>query len=182
MAAEADSTEEDAGRCRLRPIGSVHSPFLSPGDTPVQPACAGPEAVGAVEVFEEFAAGLDDLDGFERIWVGSWFHRAGPVRLRVIPYLDREERGLFATRAPSRPNPIGISAVRLVKREGRFLHVSDLDLIDGTPVLDLRPYAPSFNVYPGRRSGWLEGFPSVEGRADDRFAGGSSPEPRPGRL
>lgn len=139
----------------------------------MQPSYAGPQDSGTIEVFEEFAAGLDDLEGFDRIWVISWFHQAGPVRLRVIPYLDREERGLFATRAPSRPNPIGISAVRLLKREGRFLHVADLDLIDGTPVLDLKPYAAAFDSYPGVRQGWLEGLPGGEGRADGRFTADS---------
>jgi len=136
----------------------------------VQPSYAGPEAVGTVEVFEEYAAGLDDLDGFERIWVVSWFHRAGAARLQVIPYLDREERGLFATRAPARPNPIGISAVRLLRREGCRLQVADLDLIDGTPVLDLKPYAAAFDSYPGSREGWLRGRSGPDGRGDDRFA------------
>jgi len=135
----------------------------------VQPALAGPEDVGTVEIYERFAAGLADLDGFERIWVISWFHRAGPVHLRVIPYLDLRERGLFATRAPSRPNPIGISAVRLLQREGRILHVADLDLLDGTPVLDLKPYTPAFDVFPVSRQGWLEDRARDGGRADGRF-------------
>lgn len=159
------------GPLRLEPIGLVHSPFVGQTGVPVQPALAGPEDVGAIEIYEQFAAGLSDLDGFERIWVISWFHRAGPVRLRVVPYLDRQERGLFATRAPSRPNPIGISAVRLLRREGRFLHVAELDLLDGTPVLDLKPYAPTFDVFPVSREGWLEDRAQRSGRADDRFGG-----------
>jgi len=136
----------------------------------VQPALAEPEDAGTIEIYEQFAAGLDDLDGFERIWVVSWFHRAGPVRLRVTPYLDRQQRGLFATRAPSRPNPIGISPVRLLRREGRILYVADLDLLDGTPVLDLKPYAPTFDAFPVSRQGWLEDRTPHSGRADDRFA------------
>jgi len=155
----------------LEPIGVVHSPFSGPTGVPVQPAFAGPDDVGVVEIYEAFAAGLADLDGFERIWVISWFHRAGPARLRVVPYLDRRERGVFATRAPSRPNPIGISAVRLLRREGRLLHVADLDLLDGTPVLDLKPYAPTFDVFPVSREGWLEDQAQGSGRADDRFGG-----------
>lgn len=151
----------------------MHSPFLSPAGAPIQPYCAGPDAVGRVEVFEEYAAGLEDLDGFERIWVLSWFHRAGAARLRVIPYLDSEERGVFATRAPARPNPIGISAVRLLRREGRWLHVAELDLVDGTPVLDLKPYATAFDSYPGSRQGWLENRGAGGGPADDRFTAGS---------
>jgi len=172
MAADVGETEAGGGLRPLRPIGVVHSPFPTAGGTPVQPAWAGPEAVGTIEVYAEYAAGLDDLEGFERIWVVSWFHRAGAVRLRVIPYLDREEKGLFATRAPSRPNPIGISAVRLLRREGRVLHVAEIDLIDGTPVLDLKPYAAAFDSYPGVREGWLEGRSGVEGRADERFTAG----------
>jgi len=136
----------------------------------VQPALAEPEDAGTIEIYEQFAAGLDDIDRFERIWVISWFHRAGPVRLRVTPYLDRQQRGLFATRAPSRPNPIGISPVRLLRREGRILYVADLDLLDGTPVLDLKPYAPTFDVFPVSRQGWLEDRTPHSGRADDRFA------------
>jgi tRNA-Thr(GGU) m(6)t(6)A37 methyltransferase TsaA len=172
MATAADSSEaSEQGTSRsFCIIGVVHSPFLTPAGTPVQPSCAGPEAVGTVDVFEEYAAGLDDLYGFERIWVLSWFHRAGAARLRVIPYLDCEERGLFATRAPARPNPIGLSAVRLLRREGCRLHVADLDLIDGTPVLDLKPYAAAFDSYPGSREGWLQGRGGGGGRGDDRFA------------
>ena len=162
---------EEGAPMRLQPIGVVHSPFASQVGTPVQPALAGPEAVGTIEIFEPFAAGLEDIDGFERIWVVAWFHRAGPERLRVTPYLDVRERGLFATRAPARPNPIGISAVRLLRREGRVLHVADLDLLDGTPVLDLKPYAPAFDVFVASREGWLEGLRRKHGRADDRFAG-----------
>lgn len=155
---------------RLEPIGVVHSAFLNQAGVPVQPALAGPEDVGTIEIYEEFAAGLAGLDGFERIWVISWLHRTGPVRLRVLPYLDRQQRGLFATRAPSRPNPIGISAVRLLRREGRVLHVAQLDLLDGTPVLDLKPYAPSIDAFPESREGWLRDRIQGSFRADDRFA------------
>jgi tRNA-Thr(GGU) m(6)t(6)A37 methyltransferase TsaA len=152
----------------LAPIGVVRSPFRVHTGTPVQPALAGAEAVGAVEVFEPYVAGLDDLEGFERIWLICWLHRAGPVRLRVVPYLDRHERGLFATRAPSRPNPIGISAVRLLGREGPILHVADLDLLDGTPLLDIKPYSPQFDAFPAARRGWLQDV-GEGGRADGRF-------------
>ncbi len=154
---------------QVRPIGLVRSPFTSQAGVPVQPALAGPEDAGTIEIYEQFAEGLDGLDGFERIWVVSWFHRTGPVRLRVTPYLDQRQRGLFATRAPSRPNPIGISAVRLLRRAGRVLHVAELDLLDGTPVLDLKPYSPTFDVFPASRQGWLEERSRQTGRADGRF-------------
>lgn len=157
-------------RLWLEPIGLAHSRFTSQPGVPVQPPYAGPEDVGTIEVYERFAAGLADLEGFERIWVISWLHRTGPVRLRVIPYLEERERGLFATRAPSRPNPIGISAVRLLRVQSNILHVADLDLLDGTPVLDLKPYAPTFDAFPGCRQGWLEGREQQAGRADGRFA------------
>jgi len=169
MASEPDPTGGSGAPREVRPIGVVHSPFVTPEGTPVQPASAGEEAHGTIEIFEAYATGLADLDGFDRVWVISWLHRSGPVRLQVIPFLDQEERGLFATRAPSRPNPIGISPVRLLGREGRFLEVADLDLVDGTPVLDLKPYAAAFDSYPGGRQGWLEGHSPGAARADDRF-------------
>lgn len=172
MASEPAPTGGSDAPRQVRPIGVVHSPFATPDGTPVQPASAGAEARGTIEVFEEYAAGLIDLDGFDRLWVVSWLHRSGSVRLQVTPFLDQEQRGLFATRAPARPNPIGISPVRLLRREGRFLHVAELDLIDGTPVLDLKPYAAAFDSYPEGRQGWLEGRSTGAARADDRFGGG----------
>lgn len=172
MASEPDLAGGSGAPCEARPIGVVHSPFVTLDGTPVQPASAGEEAHGTIEVFEEYAAGLADLDGFDRVWVISWLHRSGPMRLQVIPFLDSEERGLFATRAPARPNPIGISPVCLLRRAGRVLHVADLDLVDGTPVLDLKPYAAAFDSYPAGRQGWLEGRSAGAARADDRFGGG----------
>jgi tRNA-Thr(GGU) m(6)t(6)A37 methyltransferase TsaA len=152
------------------PIGVIRSPFTSHTGTPVQPALAGDDAQGTVEVFEPFAEGLADTEGFERIWLICWLDRAGPVRMKVVPYLDTTERGLFATRAPSRPNPIGISAVRLLRREGHLLHVSQLDLLDGTPLLDIKPYAPAIDVFPIGRGGWLADRISPGNRtADGRF-------------
>lgn len=157
-------------RWEVGPIGVVHSPFRAQTGTPIQPAFAGEEAIGTVEVFEPFVAGLDDIDRFDRIWVLGWLHRSGPVRMRVVPYLDTEARGLFATRSPNRPNPIGISAVRLLRRSGAVLHVADLDLLDGTPVLDIKPYARSIDIFSGTRDGWLSNA-AAEGEhpADDRF-------------
>jgi tRNA-Thr(GGU) m(6)t(6)A37 methyltransferase TsaA len=154
----------------VRPIGVVHSAFTEQAGTPVQPALAGPEAIGTVEVYPPYGEALDDLEGFERIWLVCWLHRTGQVRLKVQPYLDDRERGLFATRAPSRPNPIGISAVRLLRREGLVLHVADLDVLDGTPLLDIKPYSARFDVFPVTRQGWLGSAPGRRRSADDRFA------------
>ncbi len=154
---------------QIQPIGVIHSPFTTPAGVPIQPRYAK-GAEGTVEVYEPFAEGLADLEDFERIWLVYWFHRAPPARLRVVPFKDRRERGLFATRAPCRVNPIGLSSVRLLGVEGRMLRVAELDVLDGTPLLDIKPYVPQFDCYEVRRFGWLE---RDGGRttADGRFAG-----------
>ena len=118
----------------LKAIGVIHSPFTEARGTPIQAAFAD-GAEGTVEVAEPFAEGLKDLDGFERIWLVYWFDRAREARLRVRPFMDDRERGLFATRAPCRPNPIGMSAVRLLRVEGRTLLVADIVVLDGTPLV-----------------------------------------------
>ncbi len=151
----------------LQRIGVVHSPFAQPAGVPIQPRYAqGVE--GTVEVFQPFAEGLRDLDGFDRIWLVYWLDRAPPARLSVRPFKDDVERGLFATRAPCRPNPIGLSAVRLLAVHGAILHVRDLDVLDGTPLLDIKPYVPEFDCYEVRRIGWL-GRAGGRTTADDRF-------------
>ena len=153
---------------RLRPIGVIHSPYREPQGTPIQPAFGG-DVRGEVEVFDEYAEALDDLEGFERIWLIFWLHRARPHRLRVVPYRDTEERGLFATRAPSRPNPIGLSVVRLVGREGNRLLVEGLDILDGTPLLDIKPYVPKIDAHSGSKAGWFDAKSSTREVADGRF-------------
>ena len=153
----------------IEPIGVIHSPFHRAAGTPIQPSLA--EGVeGTVEVFDPFAAGLKDLEGFERIWLVYWFDRASAARLVVKPYMDNMERGLFATRAPCRPNPIGLSSVRLLAVEGCRLRIADVDVLDGTPLVDLKPYVPRFDCFPVRRVGWLETAKESGGLADDRFA------------
>jgi tRNA-Thr(GGU) m(6)t(6)A37 methyltransferase TsaA len=166
-----ETTSSDRPRFTVEAIGLVHSPFGSQDGTPVQPALAGDDAVGTIEIFDPFVEGLTDIERFDRIWVLCWLDRSGPVRMRVIPYLDTVERGLFSTRSPNRPNPIGLSAVRLLRRAGGLLHVADLDLLDGTPVLDVKPYARRFDVFTNTRDGWLSDIESgAEVRADERFA------------
>jgi tRNA-Thr(GGU) m(6)t(6)A37 methyltransferase TsaA len=155
---------------KLQPIGVIHSPFQQATGTPLQPFCAqGIE--GWVEVFEPFVEGLRDLEGFQRAWLLFWCHRAAEAKLTVIPYRDSVEHGLFATRAPARPNPIGMSAVRVLGISGNILRVGELDMLNGTPVLDIKPYVSQYDSYPDQRCGWLG-----EGRsrlrtvaADDRF-------------
>jgi tRNA (adenine37-N6)-methyltransferase len=152
----------------FRAIGVIRTPFVEAPGTPIQPAY-GNGIEGQVWLDESCAPALDGIESFERVWLIYWMDRAGPFRPRVVPYRDTREYGLFATRAPNRPNPIGISVVRLLRREGRVLHVSDIDVIDNTPLLDLKPYVPQFDAFPASRAGWFD-KPGVDRRvADDRF-------------
>jgi tRNA (adenine37-N6)-methyltransferase len=155
---------------RYKPIGIIHSPFKGPRDAPIQSAFAkGIE--GSVDVFPEYGEGLVDLEGFSHIILLYHFHLSKGFSLQVKPYLDEQLRGVFATRAPARPNPIGMSIVRLVKVEGRKLSIQDVDILDGTPLLDIKPYVPDFDCRKIDKMGWLSGkideFP--EARDDGRF-------------
>jgi tRNA-Thr(GGU) m(6)t(6)A37 methyltransferase TsaA len=153
-----------------RPIGVIHSPFTETNNVPIQPAAA--EGIrGTVEVFAEFLAGLKDLEGFSHVFLLYHLHRVSQTRLVVTPFLDREPRGVFSTRAPTRPNPIGLSVVRLLDREGASLHIENVDIVDGTPLLDIKPYIPHFDHQPAERTGWFtESRENIRvKRADDRF-------------
>jgi len=157
---------------RYKPIGVINTPFKQPRGTPIQPKAA--EGVpGMVEVFPEYADGLKDLEGFSHIILIYHFHMSKKPSLMVKPYMDEQEHGVFATRSPSRPNPIGISVVRLVGVEENVLHVLDVDIVDGTPLLDIKPYVPEFDVRKVERIGWLEGRVHRLPRTvdDGRFAG-----------
>ncbi len=140
---------------KYRPIGIIHSPFKEAIGTPIQPSAAR-DVKGTVELFPEYSEGLKDLDGFSHIILLYNFHLAKNVSLRVKPFMDEDFHGVFATRSQSRPNPIGISVVRLIRVEENTLHISDVDIIDGTPLLDLKPYVPEFDVRDTIRIGWLE--------------------------
>ncbi len=152
----------------FKPIGIVNSPFSEQQGTPIQPTCAE-GSQGSIEIYPEYAPAVADLAGFDRIWVIFLLHRAAPYRLRVVPYRDDTERGLFATRAPSRPNPLGLSSVRLLEVAENLLRVADLDMLDGTPVLDIKPYVPAFDAHPEARAGWLDQSLSRREQADNRF-------------
>jgi tRNA-Thr(GGU) m(6)t(6)A37 methyltransferase TsaA len=152
------------------PIGIVHSPFTEQEGTPIQPSRAD-GVRGTVEIFPEFVDGLSDLDGFSHIYLLCHLHRSSGFRLKVVPYLDTVERGLFATRAPRRPNPIGLSVVRLVGIEGPTLTVENIDMLDGTPVLDIKPFVGEFDGREDIRTGWLEQVRARRKTADDRFSG-----------
>jgi len=152
----------------LKPIGRIHSPFTQAAGTPIQPRFAF-GSNGHCEVFPEYADGLRDLAGFERIWLLFWCHRAAAASLSVIPYRDTVERGLFATRAPARPNPIGLSCVRLVGIEGNMLHIAEIDVLNESLLLDIKPYVPEYDSYAVERTGWIGERGLNIAAADGRF-------------
>ena len=140
---------------RYKPIGIIHSPFKEPCGTPIQ-ATAARDIEGTVEIASEYVEGLKDIEGFSHIILIYHSHLSMGYLLRVKPYMDKKSRGVFATRAPSRPNPIGISTVRLVKVDGNMLYIKDVDIVDGTPLLDIKPYVPEFDTRKVEKIGWLE--------------------------
>ena len=152
----------------LTPIGIVHSPHQQATGTPIQAAGAA-GVTGTVEIYPEDAAGLRDLEGFERSWLVYWFDRAKLAELVVTPYQDTRPHGLFATRAPCCPNPIGLSCVRLFEVGGSILHVEGLDMLDNTPLLDIKPYIRAFAALETKRVGWCADVESRAAVADGRF-------------
>ena len=158
---------------RFSPIGVVHTPHELPEKTPIQPRYAQ-GVKGRVEVFAEYEEGLADIEGFSHVVLVYVFDRATPHRLTVVPYLSDTPRGVFATRAPSRPNDIGISVVRLVGRRGNVLDVEDVDILDGTPLLDIKPYVARFESNEDVRSGWQDDVDEERARTRGRrgFRGG----------
>jgi tRNA-Thr(GGU) m(6)t(6)A37 methyltransferase TsaA len=157
---------------RIKPIGIIETPFHEPAGAPVQPSRAS-GAQGKVRVDPQFWPGLQDLAGFERIWLIYWLHRQPRSSLVVVPFLDQQPRGVFATRAPAHPTPVGMSAVRLIGLQDGVLEVADVDMLNGTPLLDIKPYVPEFDSYPASRAGWFHESASQSRVADDRF--GASP-------
>ena len=154
-----------------KPIGVVHSPFKEPQDVPIQAAAAG-GVIGSIEVAGEYVEGLRDVEGFSHLILVYHFHLAQDYSLLVKPFMDDGLHGVFATRAPSRPNPVGVSIVRLTKREKNVLHIQDVDIIDGTPLLDIKPFVPAFDQREAERIGWLKGKVGKmnSARDDGRFA------------
>ena len=150
------------------PIGVVRSPFSEPEGVPIQPS-RGRSVRALVELLPELESGLSDLDGFSHIILICHLHRSRGYSLRVVPFLDDMPRGVFATRAPRRPNPIGLSVVRLIAIEGCRLVFEGVDLLDGTPVLDIKPYVPEFDDDTCVRLGWLELARRRTATSDRRF-------------
>lgn len=154
----------------FHPVGFIHTPFHQQSGTPIQPARAQ-GAEGTIEILPAYAEGLRDLDKFSHAHLIFVFHESEGFSLRVTPYLDDTPRGLFATRAPRRPNPIGLSVVRILSVEGTTIRIADVDMLDGTPLLDIKPFVPEFDHRPDATSGWFEGRGRPDrDQADDRFA------------
>jgi tRNA (adenine37-N6)-methyltransferase len=154
----------------FRPIGIIRTPFVDTDGMPIQ-ATAAVGVPGRIEIDAEFVEGLADLGGFSHLILVYHLHRMTAARLTVTPFLDDRPHGIFATRSPARPNPIGLSTVRLVSIAGSTLEIEDVDMVDGTPLLDIKPYVPAFDARHDVRVGWfterLGGLPAA--RADDRF-------------
>ena len=136
-------------------IGIIHTPFKEIEGVPLQPTGAS-RVSGHIEIFPEYAEGLRDLDGFSHIILLYHFHQAKGWDPLVTPFLDSQPRGVFSTRAPKRPNPIGLSVVKLLNIEKNILQIENVDILDGTPLLDIKPYVPEFDQHPADRVGWLK--------------------------
>ena len=153
-------------KIEFRSIGIVHSPFFEIGGMPIQPS-RSEGAKGTVEIFDEFIEGLADLDGFSHIILLFHLHRSEGYNLKVTPFLDNQPRGLFATRAPRRPNPISLS-IRIQTMDA-ILSIEDVDILDGTPLLDIKPFVGEFDSRTSPRIGWLESVRKNKTRSDERF-------------
>ncbi len=160
----------NAGRLeiRYRSIGKIHSPFHTLEAMPIQPSSDSSKQ-GTVEIYPEYADGLKDLAGFSHMYLLYHLHKAQPAKLLVIPFLDDKLHGIFATRAPSRPNQIGLSLVEILGIDGNLIHVDRLDIVDETPLLDIKPYIPEFEDIGSVRIGWLEQAKgNIRSRKSDR--------------
>jgi tRNA-Thr(GGU) m(6)t(6)A37 methyltransferase TsaA len=155
---------------KFDPIGVIHTPFKTLDGMPIQPSGAS-GIKGVVEVFEEYRPGLKDLEGFSHVILIYLFHGSSGFELHVVPFLDSQPRGLFSTRAPKRPNPIGLSVVQLDRIENGMVYIQNVDILNNTPLLDIKPYVPEFDAPENVRSGWLEKARKAVSnkRSDDRF-------------
>ena len=139
----------------FKPIGIIHSPFHKLEEMPIQPSSES-SGQGTLEIYPEFVDGLKDLSGFSHIYLLYHFHKTRQFKMLVTPFLDTEPHGIFATRAPSRPNPIGLSVVKIICIKDNLIYVDHVDVLDGTPLLDIKPYVPEFDKVNNVRIGWLE--------------------------
>ena len=154
----------------ITPIGTIHTPFDDLEGMPIQPTGAA-TVQGTIVMDKEYEQGLNDLEGFSHIILLYHFHRSKGYKLMVKPFLDDHKRGLFSTRAPKRPNPIGLSIVRLMKRDKNKLYIEGIDVLNGTPLIDIKPYVPGFDTKEVTSVGWLEKSheKAISLKSDDRF-------------
>ena len=157
-------------KIEFTPIGIIYSPFNELKGMPIQPVAAK-DIEGKIEVFPEYTAGLKDLDGFSHIILLYYLHKSQGFDLEVVPFLDTQKRGLFATRAPRRPNPIGLSVVRINRIEKNIIHILDVDILNETPLLDIKPMVTDFDQVETVRLGWYNSVKkdSRSMRSDGRF-------------
>lgn len=155
----------------IHPIGTIHTPYTDILNMPIQPIAA--ESVkGYIDLKPEFVPGLKDLGGFSYITLIYRFHRISGFALEVIPFMDNQLRGIFATRAPKRPNAIGISTVKITKIENNIIHIEQVDMLDGTPLIDIKPFYPRYDNREEAKIGWLEKNQNLaieDLRSDGRF-------------
>jgi tRNA-Thr(GGU) m(6)t(6)A37 methyltransferase TsaA len=159
-------------RITLQPIGIIHTPFTSIENMPIQPQAA-PGIEGHIDLFPRYTDGLGDLDGFSHITLLFYLHKVSTTALRVTPFMDTVERGVFATRAPVRPNHIGLSTVRLNSINGGRVVISEVDILDGSPLLDIKPFYSRFDNRTDTVCGWLDNHTATEIaqiQSDNRFA------------
>ena len=154
----------------ITPIGIIHTPFDDLEGMPIQPSGAA-QVQGTIVMDKEYEQGLNDLEGFSHIILLYHFHRSKGYKLMVKPFLDDHKRGLFSTRAPKRPNPIGLSIVRLMKRDKNKLYIEGIDVLNGTPLIDIKPYVPGSDTKEVTSTGWLEKSheKAISLNSDDRF-------------
>lgn len=155
---------------KFKAIGIIHSPYKTVENMPVQTS-ASKNVEAEIEIFDQYKEGLSDLDGFSHIYVIFFLNMVGEPKLKVIPFLDTVERGIFATRSPARPNAVGLSLAELVSVKGNRIIIRGVDMLDGSPVIDIKPYVPDFEICDNVKKGWFEGKThKVKGiLSDERF-------------
>jgi len=157
-------------KIEFQEIGFIHSPHKELTGMPIQPS--GAKGIkGLIEIYENFSEGIKDLEGFSHIILLYYFHKSNGFKLTVTPFLDKTPRGLFATRAPKRPNSIGLSIVKLIDIKKNIIHIEDVDILDETPLIDIKPYVPEFDYRSNTTIGWLESYKknSILKKSDNRF-------------
>lgn len=154
----------------LKPIGIIHTPYQSLEQMPIQPKGGGNNQ-GRIIIEQQYQEGLKDLEGFSHLYLIYAFHQSRGYQLKVLPFMDDKEHGVFATRAPKRPNPIGLSIVELLAVENNEIHIAGVDIVDGTPLLDIKPYIEAFDKVEQARNGWMKSSEQAvtATRSDQRF-------------